>query len=89
MDCCSRCSLTGVHALQECLWSALAKLVIACQQPSSVPYLGRHAVVRVLTEDASIRAATVLVVPAVATSIVGEWHDRRFRRTPVLGAVFL
>jgi hypothetical protein len=40
-------------------------------------FAGRHVVVRMFTEDASIRAATVLVVPAVATSIVGEWHDRR------------
>jgi Na+-driven multidrug efflux pump len=38
-------------------------------------FAGRHAVVRLFTEDASIQAATVLVVPAVATSIVGEWHS--------------
>jgi hypothetical protein len=35
-------------------------------------FAARHAVVRVFTEDESIRAATVLVVPAVATSVVGE-----------------
>lgn len=35
-------------------------------------YLARHWVVRVFTEDPRIRAATAAVVPAVATSIVGE-----------------
>jgi hypothetical protein len=35
-------------------------------------FAARHAVVRIFTEDASIRAATVAVVPAVATSIIGE-----------------
>lgn len=35
-------------------------------------FLARHWVVRVFTEDMHIRMATAAVVPAVATSIVGE-----------------
>lgn len=34
-------------------------------------FLARHWVVRIFTEDIRIRAATAVVVPAVASSIVG------------------
>lgn len=44
-----------------------ATLLLGC-----CTFAGRHAVVRIFTDDPTIRAATAAVVPAVATSIVGD-----------------
>lgn len=41
----------------------------------STTFLARHVIVRVFTEDPTIREATALVVPAVATSIVGASEE--------------
>lgn len=55
-----------------CRVSACIVLVSTCVL-GSCTFLARHWVVRVFTEDPHIRAATAVVVPAVATSIVGGW----------------
>eukprot|EP00879_Flechtneria_rotunda_P024520 GHRR01025996.1.p2 GENE.GHRR01025996.1~~GHRR01025996.1.p2 ORF type:complete len:167 (+),score=33.02 GHRR01025996.1:36-536(+) len=63
---CCRCCCGGCKRVAACIiFTCTALLGVAT-------YLARHWVVRVFTEDLSIREATAAVVPAVAASVVGD-----------------
>jgi Na+-driven multidrug efflux pump len=70
-----RFQLAARTSLLTCRVSACIVLVSTVLL-GSCTFLARHQVVRVFTEDIHIRAATAVVVPAVATSIVGECRFR-------------
>jgi hypothetical protein len=67
------CSLS-LPNLPTCCRVSACIVLVSTVLLGSCTFLARHQVVRVFTEDIQIRAATAVVVPAVATSIVGKLH---------------
>lgn len=67
------CSLS-LPTLPTCCSVSACIVLVSTVLLGSCTFLARHQVVRVFTEDIQIRAATAVVVPAVATSIVGKLH---------------